>query len=356
LAIVQNSDLMLTEIKQQPLVLEDTMSKNQRDLGLICNQLRPLIESGQIDQVMIVARGSSDNAAILGKYLFETKTGLPVSLAALSVVNLYEAPLNIGKTLVIAVTQSGATNEIIEFMTKIKSKAGYTIGITNEADSELVRLGLDGYLLCHAGKEQAVAATKSFTATIMLFYLLVAELAEDQQLQQELKTTPTLMMKTLSVEREIIKAIHWLAETRECVILARGYNYPIALEAGLKLQEVAYVRAKAFSGADFQHGPLAITQNGLPFLILKAAGSTYEGMDWLTKQVVQIGAKVLIISSNPGEEAPSGVTILKVPYCHELLTPFHFTIAVQLLANYTAKVLGINPNTPRWLHKVTATV
>jgi glucosamine 6-phosphate synthetase-like amidotransferase/phosphosugar isomerase protein len=129
---------MLTEIKQQPIVLEDTMSKNQRNLGLICNQLRPLIESGRIDQVMIVARGSSDNAAILGKYLFETKTGLPVSLAALSVVNLYEAP------------------------------------------------------------------TKSFTATIMLFYLLVAELAEERQLQQELKTTPTLMMKTLSVEREVI--------------------------------------------------------------------------------------------------------------------------------------------------------
>ena len=351
-----NFDNMLAEIKAQPGVLRNTINNNQASLAKVCLELTPRISDGAINNVLIVARGSSDNAATLGKYLLETKVGLPVSLAAPSIVNLYQAPLKLSRTLVIGVSQSGKTNEVIEFLEKVKARSAYTIGITNEPDSDLAHLGLNSDLFCYAGTEKALAATKSFTGTMMVFYLLAAALAPDLKLTSELMIIPELVEATLATEPEFIKASGWVGQKDECIVISRGYNYPIALEASLKLQETAYIRAKAYSGADFQHGPVAITENGMPFIMLKADGSTYNGMNWLAESLVKKGAELLVISSKSGEvESSMGEMILKIPSSAEWLSPFSFTVASQLLAYYTAKVRGINPNKLRWLNKVTLT-
>ncbi len=355
----QETDMttMRSEIGEQPEVLKNAIQKNQADLALVRREIVPKIISGEIDHVLVVARGSSDNAATVGKYVLETRTGLPVSLAAPSIVNLYQATLHLSKTLVIGVSQSGKTNEVIEFMDKVKASAGYTIGITNMGDSELTRLGLNTILLCHAGIEKAVAATKSFSSTMMLFYGLALALTGSEGLEGELEEIPELVRQALDMEQQIITVAHWLASKDECVILARGYNYPVALEAGLKLQESAYIRAKSFSGADFQHGPLAVTQAGVPFFIFKASGPSYQGLDWLDHDIAAKGGEVTIFSSEPEEsEGEANRRVIKAPYCQEWLSPFVFTTISQLLAYHTARIRGINPNAPRWLHKVTATM
>jgi glutamine---fructose-6-phosphate transaminase (isomerizing) len=348
-------DAMLSEIREQPEILRRSTTLNQINLEKVCNALLPMISSAAIDNVMIVARGSSDNAATLGKYLIESLVGLPVALAAPSVVNLYEAQLRLKRTLVIGVSQSGRTNEVIDFLSRVGSEAGFTIGITNNADSDLVKMGLDGYLFCHAGTEQAVAATKSFTTTMMAFYLLATMLAQNTARIQALTTVPELVATVFKEEKSIQQIGTWLAAQDECIILARGYNYPVALEIGLKLQEASYIRAKAFSGADFQHGPMAITEQGVPFLIFKGAGSIYEGMSWLEDSVRAKGASVAVVSSFTEEQSTETERLVKVQECPEWLSPFAFTTAGQLLAYYTARARGINPNNPRWLNKVTTT-
>lgn len=348
---------MRMEIGEQPDILKNTIRNNQPNLVKVHQDIFNKIILGEINNVLVVARGSSDNAATVGKYILETHTGLPVSLAAPSVVNLYQARLNLFKTLVIGVSQSGKTNEVIDFMKNVKDSAGYTIGITNVENSELTCLGLGSILLCHAGIERAVAATKSFSSTMMIFYLLASTLRISEKKEGGLEEIPDLIRQALKLEQQIIGVADWLASKDECVILARGYNYPVALEAGLKLQESAYIRAKSFSGADFQHGPLAVTQPGIPFIIFKAAGPSYQGLDWLDREIAAKGGDMTIFSSEALEpEEGLSRRVIQVPSCQEWLSPFVFTVISQLLAYHTARIRGINPNAPRWLHKVTATM
>jgi glucosamine--fructose-6-phosphate aminotransferase (isomerizing) len=352
---VEKLDTMLTEIREQPEVLSRTIAMNRSNLEELGRTLEAKIATEKLDNVMIVARGSSDHAAILGKYLIESLAGLPVALAAPSVINHYHAALKLRHTLVIGVSQSGDTNEVIDFVNQVRSEAGFTIGITNNPNSQLATMGLDGYLFCHAGTETAVAATKSFTATMMTFYLLATYLSQNTGWMEQLNAVPALVARVLGEEPAIAAVGGWLAKREECILLARGYSYPVALEAGLKLQETSYIRAKAFSGADFQHGPLAITEAGVPFLVFKAAGSIYEGMNWLEESVRQKGADVAVISSLPGEISSETDRLVKIPECPEWLSPFGFTVAGQLLAYHTARARGIDPDQPRWLNKVTLT-
>lgn len=353
---------MLAEIKQQPEILKATMDKNRAILEEIGKKLKPKIASGAIDNVMIVARGSSDNAAALGKYLIEATLGLPVNLAAPSVVNLYHAKLSLAKTLVIGVSQSGATNEIVEFMSKVKADAGFTLSITNNPQSELANLGLGADLFCFAGKEKVIAATKSFTSTVMLFYLICQALEDETRAGNEqlpdLALIPDLIQETVAVaEPQISEALAWLGSSEECVILARGFNYPVALEAGLKLQECSYIRAKAYSGADFQHGPMAVIQEQLHFIVLLSGGPCYQSMIGLCRLILDRGGRLLAFATQADPELEAeGAKIIKLPACSEWVSPFVFTTAAQLLAYYVAGARGLNPDSPRWLNKVTATI
>ena len=351
---------MLAEIKQQPEILKATMDKNRVILEEVRKELKPKIASGAIDNVMIVARGSSDNAAALGKYLIESTLGLPVNLAAPSVVNLYHAKLTLAKTLVIGVSQSGSTNEIVEFMSKVKADSGFTMSITNNPDSELAKLGLGANLFCFAGKEKVIAATKSFTSTVMLFYLISEALADetDGAKSSVLASIPDLIHETLAMaEPQIDDAVAWLGPSEECVILGRGFSYPVALEAGLKLQECSYVRAKAYSGADFQHGPMAVIQERLHFIVLLAEGPCYQSMIGLCRLILERGGRLLVFATQAEPELEAeGAKIIKLPACSEWVSPFVFTTAAQLLAYYEAEGRGLNPDSPRWLNKVTATI
>ncbi len=348
-------DDMLLEIREQPVVLRNTIELNQAVLAMIRQTLLPKIAVREVDNILIVARGSSDHAAALGKYIIESKVGLPVALAAPSVINLYQTVLKLTRTVVIAISQSGQTNEVIEFMTRVKQYSGYTIGITNVPDSQLSALGLDAYLYCHAGVEKAVAATKSFTTTLMNLYLLAGALAEHDAINRDLGSIPDLVAAVLADESVVVPIGEWLATKDECIILARGYNYPIAMEISLKLQETSYIRAKAYSGADFQHGPLAITQAGVPFVILKADGPSYDGMDWLTQAIVKKDAEVYVISTQALEKATARIPVIQVPACPEWLSPFQLIVVGQMLAHHTARARGIDPAHPRWLNKVTIT-
>lgn len=352
-------DGMLSEIKQQPHALRDTIEKNRSIIKQIGLNLSNKVKNGEIDNVVIIARGSSDNAAALGKYIIETTLGIPVSLAAPSVINLYKASLNLTKSLVIGVSQSGKTNEVVDFMTQVKEVSGFSISITNDRNSSLAHLGLSADLFCNVGVEKAVAATKSFSATLIIFYLIAAAMSGDlDENIDKLMMIPELIEQTIdTAEEEICNISCWLGSYDECIILARGFNYPIALEASLKLQECSYIRAKAYSGADFQHGPMAITRKGLPFIFFMADGPSYEGSKWLCQSLLEKGGDILVFSPNMELDLKNkGAKVITIPQSPEYLSPYIFCVSAQLLTFYSAIAKGINPNEPHWLNKITNTI
>ncbi|MGI9034472.1 MAG: SIS domain-containing protein, partial [Pyrinomonadaceae bacterium] len=242
--------LMLEEITEQPVVLERTI---QAERGKI-ERLGKFLRERDVDLIVLVARGSSDNASLFGRYLLEVTTGIPVSLAAPSVYTLYGAKPRLNRAVVIGVSQSGEGTDINTVLEYAKTSGALTIGITNEANSSMAKIA-DECLLTHAGREKSVAATKTYTGQMLHFYLLASVLAETKL---EYEKIPEFTNRVLELKSQVEELVQRYVFMENCVVVGRGLNYGNSYELALKLMETCYVVAERFSSADFFHGPLAI--------------------------------------------------------------------------------------------------
>src|SRR6266568_6722212 len=242
--------LMLQEIAEQPAALQKTIKEERSKV----ERLGKSLKQRDLDLIVLVARGSSDNAALFGRYLLEITTGIPVSLSAPSVHTLYNAKLNLEHALVIGVSQSGEGEDINRVLENASGCGAFTIGITNEASSSMVRL-VDETLLMHGGRERSVAATKTFTGQMLLFYMLSAGLANDRRLI-DYEKIPEYAARALEQKTAVTELVHRYLFMDNCVVVGRGLAYANAYEFALKLMETCYVVAERFSSADFLHGPL----------------------------------------------------------------------------------------------------
>jgi len=340
--------LMLEEIAEQPEVLEKTINSESAKV----ERLGKFLRQKEIDLIVIAARGSSDNAALFGRYLLEVQTGIPVSLAAPAVYTLYKEKLKLNRALVIGVSQSGEGTDINQVLENAKASGAFTIGITNEVDSAMTKIA-DETLLIHAGREKSVAATKTYTGQMLYFYMLANALSDNKI---SFERIPQYAAQTLELKDEIKTLVERYVFMENCVVVGRAMNYGNAYELALKLMETCYVVAERFSSADFFHGPLAIVERRFPVILFAPQGVTRQGSIDLLKRLQELKADCLSITNDDEIASLSSRTLRMPKEIDDFSSPIPFIIPAQLFAAYLSEAKGINPDAPRSLSKVTRTV
>jgi len=346
--------VMIDEIEQQPSVLERTLRK---ELPRI-EAFRRRIANRQIDYVCLVARGTSDNAAIFGRYLIETTTGLPAALAAPSVTTLYGVRPRWKNALVVALSQSGESTDTNLYVQEAREAGALTIGITNERSSSLTRL-VDEVFLVHAGREKSVAATKTYTGQLLMLYLLAYALGAPIP-PKTLERLPGLAARALRSKKQVAVLSERYRFMNHAVVVGRGLNYANAFELSLKMMETCYVIAERFSGADFLHGPIALVERAFPVFVFASPGPTRDTTSDTLRRLGELEAETIVIGEkcagatrsvlvSGGASVPSGCPA-------DLLTPIPYVIPAQLFCAFLAEQKGLDPDHPRTLTKVTRTV
>jgi glucosamine--fructose-6-phosphate aminotransferase (isomerizing) len=342
--------LMLKEIMEQPQALRKTFQA-ERAHAL---EFMKFARKQNFRLVVLVARGTSDNAARFGRHLTEITTGIPASLSSPSVHTLYHARIDYRQALVVGISQSGEGTDINLVLEAAKRQGGYTVGITNEKNSPLAKL-VDDVFLVHAGRQQSVAATKTYTGQLMVFYLLAAALGTDVTIESvsEIPDRVKEALKLLSELRELVERYRYMDH---CVVVGRGINYGNAFEFSLKLMETCYVIAERFSAADFLHGPIALIERDFPAFIFMPPGPTFQSMRDLTQRLRKLRAEVVAITG-PGTSIPAATRVIRVPgKIPEIYTPIPYIVPGQLFAALLAEIKGLDPDKPRSLNIVTQTV
>jgi glucosamine--fructose-6-phosphate aminotransferase (isomerizing) len=340
---------MWDEIEQQPDVLRECLNANSVVIGQIVTE----INARDIKSVVIAARGTSDNAAIYGKYIIEILTGLPVSLAAPSVLTVYGGKLKYGNSLVIGISQSGEAGDAIEVIKEANRNNALTVTITNFPDSPLAKIS--HHLFCNTGLEKSVSATKTFTAELFLLACLVAEWTKNDSFKRELASVPAGVSAVLGLEDDVKEIVKRYRFSNECFVLARGINYPIALEMAIKIQESSYLRAKAFSTSDFYHGPIAMIEKNIPVIVFAPGGPSLKDVREIIGRLREQDADILVISDKEDICALGDCSLLQPVSGSDFITPFYNAVLAQMFACQLSLSKGLNPDQPRALKKVTIT-
>ncbi len=341
---------MINEILEEPSVLRLIEEKNDSVLDVISDEV---IRMG-ITNVIFSGRGTSDHAGIYGQYLFQIFCDMSAGLATASAITVYGAQNCLKKSLVIAISQSGYAADSIEILKAAKKCGSVTVAVTNSSDSPLA-VCADHCLLCSAGRELSVAATKTFTAQLAVVYLLAMRISG--------RTDPDKLLTLADcVEKTILDyggAIKNFAEKfigiKEGFILSRGITYPIALEAALKIQETCYVKMKGYASSDFYHGPLAQVEKDTVIFVFAAKGKAEAENVSAVEKLLSIGNEPYIITDDENLKKDYKKVFI-IPDCgDEFLSPLVFAAFAQLFACHLCIAGGGDPDSPRNLKKVTVT-
>jgi glucosamine--fructose-6-phosphate aminotransferase (isomerizing) len=342
--------IMLAEILEQPAALERTL---RRELPK-ARRFRETVRKRDIRLVILVARGTSDNAAQFARYLIEITTGLPVSLAAPSVHTVYHASIEMRNALVVGISQSGAGPDVNRVLAACRKRGAFTLGITNESESPMVRV-VDECWMVHAGKERSVAATKTYTGQLLLLYLLAWALGGKMPVES-LERLAELAAQALELRPQVEAMVERYRFMNHAVVVGRGLSYANAFELALKLMETCYVVTERFSSADFLHGPIAMIQSDFPVFVFAPPGPTFAQQKALLAKLGELGADTLVLTGRPLGKLASRQIVCPESGSGDLYTPIPYIIPGQLFAAFLAVAKGLNPDAPRTLSKVTQTV
>lgn len=342
---------MLEEIAEQPAALRKTIEEERGKV----ERLGKFLRGRGIDLIVLVARGSSDNAALFGRYLLEITTGIPVSLSAPSVHTLYHARLDLSRALVVGVSQSGEGQDINRVLENARAGGAYTVGITNEPDSAMTDF-VEETLLTHGGKERSVAATKTFTGQMLHFYMLADALSDGRAPRIDYTSIPDWAERALELRASVAEMVERYVFMENCVVVGRGLLYANAYELALKLMETCYVVAERFSSADFLHGPLAMVERHFPVVLFGQPGVTRDATRTLLERLKELRADTLAITDDPALAALATRSLVMPAGLDEFLAPIPYIIPAQLFAAMLADAKGLDPDAPRSLSKVTRTI
>jgi glucosamine--fructose-6-phosphate aminotransferase (isomerizing) len=347
--IIRNSHLQ-REILEQPKVLRRLLEVERPVISEVAAAIRAYAPHSMV----IAARGSSDNAARYGQYLFGTANGLLVALATPSLFTLYEKPPCLEGAMVLGISQSGQSPDIVAVVEEGRRQGALTVALTNDPDSPLASSA--EYVIClHAGRERSIAATKTYTASLLALAMLSAALAEDAKWAQAIEALPDAVYEVLTSAPAIIGAAERYRYMEACVVVSRGYNYATAFEIALKLKELSYVLAEPYSSADFWHGPVALVEHGFPVLALVPEGCVAEEMVEFLHKLREREAELVVISDREDALALAQTPFPLPKGVPEWLSPLVAVVPGQLFALGLTLAKGFDPDHPRGLRKVTLT-
>jgi glucosamine--fructose-6-phosphate aminotransferase (isomerizing) len=343
---------MAREIAEQPTMLGALLRDGAAEIAAVSAALaarRPRF-------VLLAARGTSDHAALYAKYLIEVRLGLPAGLVSPSSMTVYGARPDLSGVLFLSVSQSGGSPDLVDSLTAARSCGAITVAVTNNPGSALA--GAAEFAVdVRAGVEQAVAATKTYTAELLALHLLLSPLADGGAAAAAALARPLAdaAAATLDHEAAVIVAAARYRFAERLVTTARGYSYPTAREAALKLMETCYLGAQAFSGADLLHGPMAMIDADLPVIVVQTPGAGGAAMAPVLERLRHRHADLAVVGSAPSDGGPAIVLPVDTEGVDEQLHPLLEILPLQQLALHLALQRGADPDAPRGLSKVTET-
>ena len=353
---------MLKEIHEQPDVVRNVLTGKLRayDEPITLNEVTlDRSKLKDLNRIQIVACGTSLHAAMVGKYIIEDFCGVPVDVEPSSEY-IYRKTITDENTLVIGVSQSGETADTITAVRQAKKKGSHILIVTNRPDSTMAREA-DSLIPVNAGIEVSVAATKSYMAQLISFYLLAIYMAEVKgsmtkedllELKHELIILPQKIDKILTHKEEIQKISRKFSSFKDFIFVARGLNFPTALEGALKLKEISYINATGYSAGELKHGPIAMLDESMPVLAILMKGKVYEKILSNAEEAKARNARMIALTDSEDEKLNELFEdIIHVPEVSEILSPAIAIVPLQLLAYYIAEFLGKDVDQPRNLEK-----
>lgn len=340
-----------SEIFEQPERLASLLDKQKQTVL----EIAKAIQARNVQYAFLAARGTSDNAGRYANYLWGAHNGLPLALATPSLFTFYQSPPKLQNALVVGVSQSGQSPDIVSVLEEGRKQKCLTLAITNIPDSPLAKAA-DFVLDIQAGAEKAVAATKTYTTELMAIAMLSAALANSDEQWDQLASVPEWARYVLKLDEEIAQMAQRYRYMSHCVVLGRGFNYATAYEWALKLKELTYVIAEPYSSADFQHGPIAMVEGGFPVLAIAPKGKVHSSMvEMLTRLRKDRNAELVVISDDADTLTLAQSPIQLPPQIPEWLTPLVSILPAQLFACHLTQVKGYDTEKPRNITKVTET-
>ena len=337
------------EIGEQPQVAGRLLLNAAPALGAIATRLGAARPSGFV----IAARGSSDHAALYAKYLFGRRNRSLVTLAAPSLFTHYGSPPRLEGSCVIGISQSGASPDVIAVIEEARRQGCLTIAITNEAGSRLAQAA-DLVLALEAGPELSVPASKTYTASLLAIAMISQALDPELEFGAALARVPRALSAALDLDGDLDRLVPALLGPR-AVVLGRGFNLSTAEEVALKLTETSYVLARAWSVADFEHGPIAVVDAGFPILLIGTAGPVAGDLQEIGERLAGYSCRMIGLFDGATGPLEAEATVRLNSGLPEELTPLPLAVLGQLLAHRVALALKIDPDRPRALNKVTRT-
>jgi glutamine---fructose-6-phosphate transaminase (isomerizing) len=340
--------LLRDEIGQQPDVLARVIEENRGTVAAIVQAL----ERRPPGFVLIASRGSSGNAARYGQHVFGRLNRLPVGFASPSLHTVYEAPPRLRDALVLGISQSGQSPDVVSVLEDATRQDQITVAVTNDPESPIA--GAARHVLpLHAGPEQAVAATKTYSASLCAVAQLATVLAGDETLLRELSSIPASVARQIG-EVDAERAVEVAAAWQSCAVVGRGPNYGTAFEIALKVKELTGITAEPYAPADLMHGPIAIVERGYPLIVVAPSGPARPALEELLDAVRQRGGAPLIFSDEP-KLVRAEELFLRLVAVPEWLSPLVAVVPAQLLAAGIAERRGVDTDRPFGLSKVTLT-
>ena len=339
------------EIAEQPDVAARFLATQAEPIEAIAASLR----ARPVRRVLIAARGTSDHAALYAQYVLGIRHRLSVALGTPSIVSLYDVAPDLEATLVIGISQSGASPDIVAVVAAARAQGAPTVAITNAPGSALAGAA-DRTIDLGAGPELAVAATKTYTAELLAIALLSAALEDDAADRAALAAIPEALAGALELDGEIERIAAEQAGAARSLVLARGYEYATAREWALKLKELARVFADPYSSADFQHGPLTLVEAGLPVLAVVREGPPEADLVTLLRRLRdELSADLMVVSDRAAALDLARWPVGLPAGTPEWLGPIVSIVPGQLHAMHLTRARGLDPERPRNLLKVTRT-
>ncbi len=346
-----SDSILFQEIHQQPDVIERFAQMGQDPV----RKLAAHMQKANIRQVVVAARGTSDNAARYAQYLLGANNRLPVMLTTPSLFSLYQTPpLFAPDTLVLGISQSGRSPDIVSVLAEGRRQGCITAAISNFVISPLAEQA-DHLVALGAGEERSIAATKTYTAQLFAIGLLSAHLAVDSESIATLEKAPDLIRQTLTLNSDIERLAERYRYVRNCVVVGRGFNYSTAFEIALKLKELTYTLAEPYSSADFLHGPVSLVEPAFPVIVVAPSGVLTPELKSFLRQLRSMDAELLCVS-NEDSLLQLGRTQFPFPPVPEWLSPLLAIVPGQLFALFLAAARDFDPDRPRGLRKVTETL